>query len=88
MIKLLLEQYRVSYLPIESVSMQERVRAVEFVLGRAGMRPVVQAATTRAMTDARTSDGEPATLPAMIPTPAFDVLRAAIGGDPMRRVNR
>lgn len=37
MVKLLLEQHRVSYLPIESVSMQERVRAVEFVLGRAGL---------------------------------------------------
>lgn len=37
MIKLLLEQHRVSYLPIESVSMQERVRAVEFVLGRSGL---------------------------------------------------
>ena len=37
MIKLMLEQYRISYLPIESVSMQERVRAVEFVLGRAGL---------------------------------------------------
>jgi nicotinamide riboside kinase len=37
MIKLLLEQHRVRYLPIESVSMQERVRAVEFVLGRAGL---------------------------------------------------
>ena len=32
MVKLMLEQYRVSYLPIESVSIQERVRAVEFVL--------------------------------------------------------
>ncbi len=39
MVKLLLEQHRVSYLPIESVSMQERVRAVEFVLSRAGLRP-------------------------------------------------
>lgn len=38
MIKLLLEQHRVQYLPVESVSMQERVRAVEFVLGRAGMQ--------------------------------------------------
>ena len=37
MIKLLLEQHRVRYLPVESVSMQERVRAVEFVLGRAGL---------------------------------------------------
>src|SRR5262245_60289174 len=33
MIKLLLEQHRIRYLPIESVSMQERVRAVEFVMG-------------------------------------------------------
>lgn len=40
MIKLMLEQYRVSYLPIESVSMQERVRAVEFVLSRAGLHEV------------------------------------------------
>jgi nicotinamide riboside kinase len=38
MVKLLLEQYRISYLPIESVSMQERVRAVEFVLERSGLR--------------------------------------------------
>jgi nicotinamide riboside kinase len=36
MIKLMLEQYRISYLPLESVSMQERVRAVEFVLQRLG----------------------------------------------------
>jgi predicted ATPase len=40
MIKLMLEQYRVSYLPIESVSMQERVRAVEFVLARVGLQPI------------------------------------------------
>ena len=39
MVKLLLEQYEISYLPVESVSMQERVRAVQFVLGREGMRP-------------------------------------------------
>jgi nicotinamide riboside kinase len=38
MIKLMLEQYRISYLPIESVSMQERVRAVEFVLSRSGLQ--------------------------------------------------
>ena len=37
MVKLLLELHRVSYLPIESVSMQERVRAVEFTLHRSGM---------------------------------------------------
>jgi len=34
MVKLLLEQYRIRYLPVESVSMQERVRTVEFVVGR------------------------------------------------------
>jgi nicotinamide riboside kinase len=37
MVKLMLEQHRISYLPIESVSMQERVRAVEFVLARCGL---------------------------------------------------
>lgn len=42
MIKLMLEQHRLAYLPIESVSMQERVRAIEFVLSRMGVveRPV------------------------------------------------
>jgi nicotinamide riboside kinase len=39
MVKLLLEQHRVSYLPVESVSMQERVRAAEFVLSREGLQP-------------------------------------------------
>lgn len=33
MVKFLLEQHRVSYLPIHTASMQERVRIVEFVLG-------------------------------------------------------
>jgi nicotinamide riboside kinase len=37
MIKLMLEQNGLAYLPIESVSMQERVRAVEFVLSRCGL---------------------------------------------------
>jgi predicted ATPase len=37
MIKLLLEMHRVAYLPVESVSMQERVRAVEFTLARSGL---------------------------------------------------
>jgi hypothetical protein len=39
MVKLLLEQYRIKYLPVESVSMQERVRAVEFVFDRLGQQP-------------------------------------------------
>jgi hypothetical protein len=34
MIKLMLEQGRIPYLPIESVAMQERARAVDFVLKR------------------------------------------------------
>jgi nicotinamide riboside kinase len=33
MIKLLLEQFKIKYLPIQSLSMQERVKAVEFVIG-------------------------------------------------------
>jgi nicotinamide riboside kinase len=45
MVKLLLEQHRVSYLPIESVSMQERVRAVEFTLQRCGIRRATVADT-------------------------------------------
>lgn len=40
MVKLMLEQHAISYLPLESVSMQERVRAVEFVLARCGLQPV------------------------------------------------
>ena len=34
----LLELHRIPYLPLESVSMQERVRAVEFVLDKCGLR--------------------------------------------------
>jgi nicotinamide riboside kinase len=48
MVKLMLEQYGVSYLPLESVSMQERVRAVEFVLARCGLSAVERVATKRA----------------------------------------
>jgi hypothetical protein len=44
MIKFMLEQYNVQYLPVESVSMQERVRAVEFVLAREGASERVSAA--------------------------------------------
>ncbi len=42
MVKLMLEQHGVQYLPLESVSMQERVRAVEFVLSRCGVREVAE----------------------------------------------
>jgi hypothetical protein len=41
MVKLMLEQHGISYLPLESVSMQERVRAVEFVLDRCGLAKAV-----------------------------------------------
>jgi hypothetical protein len=50
MVKLMLEQHRISYLPIESVSMQERVRAVEFVLARSGLQVPVAAPRARAQT--------------------------------------
>jgi len=47
MIKLMLEQNRIPYLPIESVAMQERARAVDFVLKRtAGLAQVAPAETT------------------------------------------
>ena len=46
MIKLMLEQRRIPYLPIESVAMQERARAVDFVLKRtAGLAQVAPAET-------------------------------------------
>lgn len=38
MVKLLLEMFRVPYIPVESLSMQERVRLVERVLDLAGMK--------------------------------------------------
>jgi hypothetical protein len=47
MVKLMLEQHQISYLPIESVSMQERVRAVEFVLDRSGLSHVAVAPAER-----------------------------------------
>jgi len=46
MIKLMLEQHRIPYLPVESASMQERARAVDFVLKRAaGLNAVVPTST-------------------------------------------
>jgi hypothetical protein len=41
MVKLLLEQFRIRYMPIDTPSMQERVRAVEFVLARLGLQQQV-----------------------------------------------
>ncbi|MFY9343337.1 MAG: ATP-binding protein [Planctomycetota bacterium] len=40
MVKLLLEMFDVPYIPVESLSMQERVRLVERVLDLAGIAPV------------------------------------------------
>jgi hypothetical protein len=47
MVKLMLEQHQISYLPLESVSMQERVRAIEFVLDRCGLASVKTAPAER-----------------------------------------
>ncbi|MBP8811418.1 MAG: ATP-binding protein [Kofleriaceae bacterium] len=79
MIKLLLEQHRIPYLPLESVSMQERVRAVEFVLSRAGLAPTANAGAGER---AKTSDGGRAVESAA--TPAYDALRAQLGGAVVR----
>jgi len=47
MVKLMLELHQITYLPLESVSMQERVRAVEFVLARCGLSHVRERETRR-----------------------------------------
>jgi hypothetical protein len=65
MVKLMLEQHRISYLPLESVSMQERVRAVEFVLSRCGLAVPESKPRTRAQT-----------IPPVPTTP--DILKASI----------
>ncbi len=56
MIKLMLEMHRIPYLPVESVSMQERVRSVDFVMQRAGIAQLV--------VDRRASAGDPRHAPA------------------------
>ena len=48
MIKFMLEQARIPYLPIESASMQERARAVDFVLKRAAGLNALQPQNTDA----------------------------------------
>lgn len=70
MVKLMLEQHRISYLPIESVSMQERVRAVEFVLSRCGVEMPVTATPRRRAN----------TVPPVATAP--DVLKASIDSWP------
>jgi nicotinamide riboside kinase len=77
MVKLMLEQHRISYLPIESVSMQERVRAVEFVLSRCGLG-LSEPAETKPRSRART----------IPPVPASpDILKASIESWPYALVD-
>ncbi len=84
MIKLLLEMHKVAYLPIESVSMQERVRAVEFTLARSGVQPVARPR------EEPTSTGPYETLRASlagpVPTPASGVTVTGGAGTIARRV--
>ena len=78
MVKLMLEQHRISYLPIESVSMQERVRAVEFVLSRCGV----------AMPEAKPRMRSRTIPPAMVtPAAGADVLKASIESWPYALVD-
>ena len=74
MVKLMLEQHRISYLPLESVSMQERVRAVEFVLSRSGLSMPEPKPRSRAQT-----------IPPVPATP--DVLKASIESWPYALVD-
>lgn len=80
MVKLMLEQHRISYLPIESVSMQERVRAVEFVLARCG---VTAAASESAPAGRPRSRAQ--TIPPVAAAP--DVLKASIESWPYALVD-
>ncbi|MDX2088101.1 MAG: AAA family ATPase [Kofleriaceae bacterium] len=73
MVKLMLEQHRISYLPLESVSMQERVRAVEFVLARCGLGLDEQAPRPQARIRSRTAPPPVAT-----PTNADPAIRASV----------
>jgi nicotinamide riboside kinase len=77
MVKLMLEQHRISYLPIESVSMQERVRAVEFVLARCGLG-LTDGTEIKPRSRARTIPPVPATP---------DVLKASIESWPYALVD-
>ena len=73
MVKLMLEQHQISYLPIESVSMQERVRAVEFVLARCGLGNAEPVTRSPARARART-------IPPVGPAPEMrdPVIRASV----------
>jgi nicotinamide riboside kinase len=79
MVKLMLEQHRISYLPIESVSMQERVRAVEFVLARCGLGETIE--------QAKTDIERPARRQTIPPTMAAAPLTAAVESWPYALVD-
>ena len=81
MVKLMLEQHRISYLPLESVSMQERVRAVEFVLARCGMTDAVAEPASAT----RIPRPRAQTIPPVPATP--DVLKASIESWPYAMVD-
>src|SRR3954462_2262673 len=85
MVKLMLEQHRISYLPLESVSMQERVRAVEFVLSRRGLSTVPSESDARAAGPSGAPRSRARTIP---PVPAApDVLKASIESWPYAMVD-
>ncbi len=87
MVKLMLEQHGIAYLPIESVSMQERVRAVEFVLARCGLQvPARPAARSPARSAPRPAARVNPELPAPAPPPA-EVLRPGVESWPYALVD-
>jgi len=94
MVKLMLEQHGIAYLPVESVSMQERVRAVEFVLARCGLSPLARArpagslaaAVPPPLIDALATPG-PARSPAAS-QPAADLLRSGVEAWPYALAER
>jgi predicted ATPase len=91
MVKLMLEQHGISYLPIESVSMQERVRAVEFVLTRCGLAaPATRTGRSPAPAPARAAAGLGRALPATEPPtgPTAEALRAGVESWPYALVDR
>jgi nicotinamide riboside kinase len=61
MVKILLELFSIPYVPLQSLSMQERVRTLERVLGLAGMKPVIKPG--RYLRAATSAEPEPAAAP-------------------------
>ena len=86
MIKLMLEMHRIPYLPVESVSMQERVRSVDFVMQRAGLAQILSerrlATTPNGPQHAAANgkkNGKPATTTTTETTREQELLKARIG---------